>query len=174
MTDDSIRRAVASSGATTNEAILGLGSNIGDKVGNIDRAIEMLADGEDVRVVSQSGKWRTAPWGDTDQDWFVNACIAVATTLEPRALLARCSAVEDRMGRVRTRHWGPRIVDVDILIYGSRDISLPDLVVPHPRITERAFVLAPLAEIAPDLEIGGRRVADWLEAVDCAGVERIG
>ncbi len=153
------------------DAILGLGSNIGDKAANIEAAIASLDAAPDTRVVVRSRLFRTPPWGVTDQDSFANACIGIATKLEPRDLLRRCQQVENDMGRVRERRWGPRVIDVDVLVYGDRRISEPHLVVPHPRITERAFVLAPLADIAPDLVLSGRTVKQWLEAVDRAGVE---
>ncbi len=150
--------------------MLGLGSNIGDKAANIDRAIALLTADGLVRLAARSRDWRTPPWGVTDQDWFVNACISVATSLAPRGLLVRCQGVETAMGRVRTRHWGPRIIDIDILTYRNMAISEPDFVVPHPRIAERAFVLGPLTDIAPDLLIGGQRVADRFRAIDQTGV----
>ena len=137
------------------DATLALGTNLGDRVGNIEEAIRRLTADGSVRLVKRSGLYRSAPWGVTDQDWFVNACISIDTDLSPRELLERCQAVENGMGRVRTRHWGPRIIDVDILTFGDFKISEPDLVVPHPLIGERAFVLVPLKDIAPDLTING-------------------
>lgn len=151
-------------------AILGLGSNIGDKPANISSAIQVLTESGDIRVVSASRIYRTAPWGVLDQDWFANACIAVATQLTPEALLARCLAVEQVMKRVRDRRWGPRVIDVDLLVYGSETRETTDLTLPHPRITERAFVLVPLAEIAPGLELRGRAVEEWLSHVDARDV----
>lgn len=155
------------------EAILGLGSNVGDKRANLARAVALLEAGGEVAVVARSRDWRTPPWGVTDQDWFVNACITVTTTLRPRALLARCLDVERQMARVRTRHWGPRIIDVDILFYGEERVAEPDLLIPHPRITERAFVLGPLSDIAPDLVIAGQTVAARLSLLDRTGVDPI-
>jgi 2-amino-4-hydroxy-6-hydroxymethyldihydropteridine diphosphokinase len=155
------------------DALIGLGSNIGDKAGNISRAIALLTPGDDVRLVARSRLYRTPPWGKTDQDWFVNACIGVATSLSPGELLGRCQAVEDELGRVRSERWGPRVIDVDLLVYRDVTLEHPDLVIPHPRIAERAFVLAPLADIAPDLVIGGRTVAERLAEIDRAGVEVI-
>lgn len=152
------------------DALIGLGSNIGDKPANIARAIALLTEKGDIRLVRASRLYRTAPWGVHDQDWFVNACIAVATDLAPRDLLARCLAVEDTMKRVRKERWGPRVIDVDVLVYRSVTMSDPDLTLPHPRVTERAFVLVPLAEIAPDLEIAGHGLAHWLARVDAADV----
>lgn len=155
------------------DALIGLGSNMGDKAGNIARAIELLTAGGEVRPVARSRLYRTPPWGKTDQDWFVNACIGVATSLSPHELLGRCQAVENELGRVRAERWGPRVIDVDLLVYRDVRLEHPDLVIPHPRIAERAFVLAPLAEIAPGLVIGGRTVAERLAEIDRAGVEVI-
>jgi 2-amino-4-hydroxy-6-hydroxymethyldihydropteridine diphosphokinase len=152
------------------DAIVALGSNLGDKVRQIDEAIALLTEGGDIRVAARSRNYRTAPWGKTDQDWFVNACIAVATDLSPRVLLERCHAVEARMGRVRDEQWGPRVIDLDVLVYRDVMSEHADLRLPHPRITERAFVLVPLADVAPDLCIKGRKVSDWLAALVHADV----
>ena len=129
----------------------------------------LTADGA-VRLVSALAALSTAPWGVTDQDWFVNACIAVRTKLSPRELLRRCQAVENDMGRVRTLHWGPRIIDVDILTYRDLKIDEPDLVVPHPLIAERAFVLVPLKDVAPDLRIDGASLDAMLAKLDASDV----
>jgi len=153
------------------DCIVALGSNLGDKVANIDRAIELLTEKGDVRVLARSRNFATEPWGKTDQDWFVNAAIAVATALPPHALLARCQEIEQRMGRVRTEKWGPRIVDLDLLIYRGVEIEDADLVLPHPHIASRAFVLAPMLDLVPELEIGGRSVRAMHEAIDTAGVK---
>jgi 2-amino-4-hydroxy-6-hydroxymethyldihydropteridine diphosphokinase len=152
------------------DCIIALGSNLGDKAGNIDTAIELLTRPGDVRLVARSRNFATEPWGKTDQDWFVNACIAVATELSARALLERCQEIERCMGRVTTEKWGPRIIDLDLLIYGEDAMSEPDLVLPHPHIAARAFVLAPLMDIAPDAVIGGRSVRELYEAIDLGGV----
>jgi len=154
-------------------AIIALGSNIGDKEGNIARAIDLLTESGDVRLVARSRNYRTPPWGKTDQDWFVNACISVASELRPHALLERCLATERSMGRRRTEKWGPRVIDLDVLYVDGVTLDEADLTLPHPRITERAFVLAPLAEIAPDLVLSGSSVAEWLAAADLTGVEPI-
>lgn len=153
------------------DAIIALGSNIGDKVANIDRAIGELTRDADIRLVSRSRNYRTPPWGITDQDWFVNACVAVATHLKPRALLERCLEAERRLGRVRGEKWGPRVIDLDVLWVRDEVMDDDDLVLPHPRIQERAFVLAPLADIAPDLVVSGKPVRDWLAEIDRTGVE---
>lgn len=152
------------------DALIGLGSNIGDKAANIGRAIGLLTEPGDIRLVRASRLYRTAPWGVLDQDWFVNACISIATDLAPHALLARCLAVEQEMKRVRAERWGPRVIDVDVLVYRDVTLSDPDLTLPHPRIAERAFVLVPLAEIAPGLQIGGHDPAHWLARLDAGNV----
>lgn len=155
------------------DAIIALGSNVGDKTGHIEAAIDALCSGRDVLLIERSRNYRTPPWGVTEQDWFVNAAISVATELPARELLARCKKIEAKLGRVKTKHWGPRVIDLDILFYRDEAIDTPDLVVPHPRITERAFVLAPLADVAPALEIRGKCVRDWLDAIDAKGVTPI-
>ncbi len=152
------------------DAILALGSNVGDKAGNIARAIGFLTETGDITALSRSRIYRTPPWGKLDQDWFANACLSVMTRLSPERLLARCQSVEQRMGRVRGEKWGPRMIDVDILVYRGVTSSDPSLTLPHPRITERAFVLVPLADVAPDLEIEGRTVADWLSVSDRSAI----
>lgn len=152
------------------DCIVALGSNLGDKAANIDTAIRLLAKAGDVALVRRSRNFATEPWGKTDQDWFVNACIAVATSLQPRELLARCQEIERRMGRVPTEKWGPRIIDLDLLVCGDKAIRDLDLVLPHPHIGERAFVLAPLMDIAPDLEINGKSVRALYAAIDASSV----
>lgn len=141
-------------------AYIGLGSNMGDKRAMIAAALEHLRATPGVAVVARSRDYRTPPWGDTDQDWFVNACAAVDATLTPDELLAACLAVETRMGRVRTRRWGPRVIDIDLLDYDRQVMHSDSLTLPHPRILERAFVLTPLAEIAGDLPLGASTVRE--------------
>lgn len=159
------------SAAPAFDAAISLGSNIGDKAGNIAQAIDILTADGTVELVSRSGDYRTPPWGNTDQDWFVNACITVRTDESARALLRRCQEVENEMKRVRDVHWGPRIIDLDVIWYRGETIDEPDYVVPHPRTLERAFVLVPLAEIAPELVIAGRSVATHLSSIERTGVE---
>lgn len=162
----------AGKGACT--ATLGLGSNIGDKSGNIDRAIALLAQSGDIHIVAISRKYRSPPWGELNQDWFVNACVSVNTKLSPQELLACCQAVENDMGRVRLVKWGPRIIDVDILTYGDEKIQEPNLIVPHPLIAERPFVLLPLYDIAPGLVIGGRDIGSLVRGLSDTGVVELG
>lgn len=154
----------------TFDCIIALGSNLGDKAGNIAAAIGHLTAEGDIVLVRRSRDYATEPWGKTDQDWFVNACIAVRTRLSARELLLRCQEIERRMGRVQVEKWGPRIIDLDLLVYGDEAIREPDLVLPHPHIGERAFVLAPLMDIAPELQIGGRTVRELYAGVDSSGI----
>jgi len=157
----------------TFDAIIALGSNMGDKAANMDRAVALLTENGDVSVVARSGNYATPPWGKTDQDWFVNAAMSVNTKLPPHALLVRCKDIEREMGRVVIERWGPRVIDLDVLVYRDTILNDPDLVLPHPHIGARAFVLAPLMDIAPDLVIGGRSVREMYDAVDSAGVRRL-
>lgn len=129
-------------------AYLSLGSNIGDRAANLTRAIEELAK-RDVRVVRQSSLYETEPVDFHDQAWFLNCAIEVETQLAPKALLNTLLDVESAMGRKRSVKYGPRLIDLDILLYGNQVVDTPGLIIPHPRMAERRFVLTPLAEIAP-------------------------
>jgi len=142
-----------------NKVILGLGSNLGDKIGNIKNALRTLND-EVGKIGAVSSAYHTAPVGFEDQPDFVNAVAVLETQLSPEDLLAAIQAIETRLGRRRTIRWGPRVMDIDILFYDDETISLPDLEIPHPRIGERLFVLAPLAEIARDWNIPGIGTAE--------------
>jgi 2-amino-4-hydroxy-6-hydroxymethyldihydropteridine diphosphokinase len=157
------------------EALVGLGGNIGDIRTTLDRAVAAFCDGTDVRLVAQSSDYATPPWGVLDQPPFVNRCIVVDTVLTPRALLDRALAVEQSLGRARTREqrWGPRTIDIDLLAYDDVAIEEPGLTLPHPRLFERAFVLVPLAEIVPDRVIAGVRVRDAAARADTRGIERL-
>lgn len=130
---------------------IGLGSNLGAPEDNLRAALERLAQVEGVERIDVSPFYRTAPFGIADQPEFVNAVARLSTTLEPRALLDTLLGIEKEMGRVRKQKWGPRLIDLDILLFGGRVIEEPGLTVPHPGIAERGFVLAPLADLAADL-----------------------
>jgi 2-amino-4-hydroxy-6-hydroxymethyldihydropteridine diphosphokinase len=156
-----------------NAAYLGLGSNLGDKAATLAEAVTRLAATPGIRLTARSADYRTPPWGDTDQDWFLNAAIGVETTLTPHELLEAGLAIESAMGRVRERRWGPRVIDIDVLSYEGAAISDARLVLPHRFVRERAFVLVPLAEIAPDLRIGPETVAQALAKLDATGIERV-
>jgi 2-amino-4-hydroxy-6-hydroxymethyldihydropteridine diphosphokinase len=157
------------------EALLALGGNVGDARATLDRAVTLLCDGKAVRLIARSSDYRTPPWGREDQAPFINLCLVVKTELSPQALLRRGLEVERALGRDRSREqrWGPRPVDIDILAYDDVSVSEPDLTLPHPLLFERAFVLLPLSEIAPDRTIAGVRVRDALARIDASGIERL-
>ena len=152
-------------------AYLGLGSNIGDKAAHLAAAVDGLDAIPGIRVTARSSDYRTPPWGETGQDWFLNAALGIETRLSPHDLLDACLAVEKDLGRVRERRWGPRVIDIDVLSYAGAEVSDDRLVLPHRYVRERAFVLVPLAEIAPDLVIGGETVQDALARLDRTGIE---
>ena len=157
------------------DAFLALGGNIGDSRAILARAVALLCDGKDVRLIARSSDYRTPPWGMKDQPAFVNIAIAVETALTPHDLLARAQAVEVKLGRDRAaeKHWGPRTADIDLLAYDDLSLRSADLTLPHPLMWERGFVLVPLAEIAPDRVIAGRRVRDAVDRIDTADIERL-
>ncbi len=157
------------------EALLALGGNVGNSRAILDRAINLLCDGKNVRLLARSSDYRTPPWGFKYQPHFVNLAIAVETTLGPRELLARAQEVELRLGRDRAheKRNGPRTADIDIITYDDLTLDEPNLTLPHPRLFERAFVLLPLAEIAGDRVIAGRRVDEAANSVDAGGIYRL-
>ena len=129
-------------------AYIGIGSNVGDRKANCLQAFELLAEAG--RVISVSSLYYTEPVGYKEQEDFINAVAALETDLPPADLLALCHSIEDRLGRTRTVRWGPRTVDLDILLYGDVVMNQADLVIPHPLMATRKFVLAPLVELAPE------------------------
>jgi len=157
------------------EALIALGGNVGDSRVILDRAVAILCDGIEVRLIARSSDYLTPPWGFKYQPPFVNLCIKVETILSPRELLERAQAVELRLGRDRAheKRWGPRTADIDIIAYDDLELDELGLTLPHPRLFERAFVLAPLAEIAPNQVIAGRKVSTALAALDTSGIERL-
>ena len=160
---------------TMAEAFVALGGNVGDVRSTFRRAIALLCDGSAVRLTARSSDYRTPPWGVTDQPPFVNAVIGMTTSLSPHELLVRAEQCERALGRDRTheRRWGPRSIDIDLLAYDDLVLNDPHLILPHPRLFERAFVLVPLAEIAPERVIAGVGVRDALERVDTSGIEKL-
>src|SRR5262249_39092792 len=134
-----------------------------------------LCERPDIRLLARSSDSLTPPWGVEDQPPFVNLCIAVDTTLAPHALLARAQAVERAFGRDRAheQRWGPRTLDIDILAYDDLVLHDPDLTLPHPRLNDRAFVLVPLAEIAPARSIAGGPVDEALARLDNTGIKKL-
>src|SRR5271163_3779007 len=140
--------------------VLALGGNVGDKVLSLRRALRAIAGEPGIELTAVSRLYRTAPWGKKDQDWFVNACALGLTRLAPVALLERMKALEVDLGRVSAERWGPRVIDIDLIAYDEISLSSEKLTLPHAELFNRAFVLAPLAEIAPDLMIAGVKVSD--------------
>lgn len=156
-------------------ALIGLGGNLGDVRATLSRAVAAFCDGARVRLIARSGDYQTPPWGRTDQPAFVNLALKVETDLPPEALLDQALKVEVSLGRDRSKaeRWGPRPIDIDILAYDGLEIETERLTLPHPRLTERAFVLVPLNEIAPDWLIAGRPVSHWAAHIDKTGVTRL-
>lgn len=167
--------SASSSRAAVAEALLALGGNTGDPRATIAQAIDRLCGSGDVALLTRSSDYRTPPWGVTEQPAFINACIKVETTLSPDDLLTRGLEIEKMFGRDRAREqrWGPRPLDIDLLAYDDVTLATERLTLPHPRIAERAFVLVPLAEIAPDQRIGAQTVRSALARLDQAGIEKL-
>ena len=148
-------------------AYVGIGANLGPREETLRRAVDLLARADGVEVVGVSELRETDPVGVVDQPPFLNGAVSVETTLSPRALLDLLVEVERSLGRVRGERWGPRVVDLDLLVYGIEVLDEPGLHVPHPRLHERRFALEPLAEMNPELEIPGRgNVSALLAALD--------
>jgi 2-amino-4-hydroxy-6-hydroxymethyldihydropteridine diphosphokinase len=154
-------------------AHIGLGSNLGDKRAMVAAAVTALAGLPGVRVVRRSADYSTPPWGNLDQDFFVNACAVLDTELSPIDLLRACGTIETQLGRRRQRKWEPRLIDIDLLDYDGMVVDTPELVLPHPLMLQRAFVLTPLAEIAPELRIGAMTVKEALAQCDARGIWRL-
>lgn len=149
-----------------------MGANLGDPPASLRRAIGLLREAGLV-FDAISSLYATKPWGVTDQPDFVNACALARTVLEPLALLDLVKATERAMGRRETRRWGPRVIDIDLLFCDNLSWRDDKLILPHPGVLERAFVLLPLAEIAPDLVIAGRRLKDAAATAETSGVVRL-
>ena len=137
-------------------AYIGLGSNLGDKRANIKKALELLGEAPGVQVKKVASFYKTAPLYVPKQDWFLNTAAEIETSLNPHELLALMKETEKELDRTPTMRWGPRTIDLDLLVFGSEKVYTADLIVPHPRMLERAFVMVPLAEIAPELCIPSR------------------
>jgi 2-amino-4-hydroxy-6-hydroxymethyldihydropteridine diphosphokinase len=144
---------------------IGLGSNLADPRAQVEGGLRALAQLADTRLVRSSRLYRSVPWGRTDQPEFVNAVAELDTTLAPQSLLDALLTIERQAGRERdATRWGPRVLDLDILVYGDLTLDTPGLHIPHPHLHERVFVLMPLCEIAPELQIPGKGRADALLA----------
>ena len=157
------------------KAWLGLGSNQQQPVDQLTEALSRLTETKGIGILRTSSFYRTPPWGDEQQDDFINAVVQIETSLEPSNLLGELKTIENLMGRKRSgRRWGPRLIDIDLLLYGDQQLHLDELEVPHSRMHERAFVLIPLAELDPELDIPGRgSVENLLQQIDCSGIKRL-
>jgi 2-amino-4-hydroxy-6-hydroxymethyldihydropteridine diphosphokinase len=131
------------------KAFIGLGSNLGDREANIRQALQFLEQLPETTIVRGSSLYDTEPVGVSDQPNFLNGVVQIETHLSPRQLLWNLMLIERRLGRVRTRQWGPRVIDLDLLLYGEEVVDEDDLQVPHPLMTQRSFVMVPLVEIEP-------------------------
>jgi 2-amino-4-hydroxy-6-hydroxymethyldihydropteridine diphosphokinase len=156
-------------------ALIALGGNVGDVRATFQKAISNICGMAQAALIARSSDYSTPPWGDEDQAPFINACIEIETGLDPHALLFVMQKVEQKFGRTRAkeRRWGPRTLDLDLIAYDDVSLQKPELTLPHPLLFERAFVLVPLAEIAPDRVIAGRKVSDALASVSSGGIERL-
>ncbi len=156
-------------------AYLGLGANLGDPKAQLQEALERLSDSEEVEVSRVSTFFRNPPLGPENQPWYVNAVARVRTRLGPDELLRLLQQIETGMGRVRDARWGPRVIDLDLLLYNGEMIFSPNLVVPHPEMHRRAFVLAPLAEIAPRAwhPVLAKSAEDLLAELDVANLSAL-
>ncbi len=155
-------------------AHLALGANLADRFEALREATRRIAAVPEIELVARSRIYETPPWGKTDQPAFANAALTVRTSLSPRALLETGLEIERAMGRVRLERWGPRRIDIDVLTYGDEHIAEPHLTIPHPAIADRAFVLVPLLEIAPDFVLDGKKGADLLARLDRTGIKPVG
>ncbi len=159
---------------TPERVYIGLGSNQEGPVSQIVKALVELTRLPDTRLLAASDLYRTPPMGPQDQPWFVNAVAVVTTSLQPQRLLEQTQAIERRMGRTFSHRWGPRIIDIDLLLYGEQTLVTESLRIPHPGLRERNFVLLPLASLAPDLRLPcGTAVADLAENIGLGRMERI-
>ena len=152
-------------------AWLGLGGNIGDVKNALQQAIRLLDEQPEISISQVSPLYKTPPWGVEDQPWFLNCCVEITTSLSPEALLEVCQAAEKEGKRERVQRWGPRTIDIDIVAFEGIEQVEQRLTIPHPRATERAFVMVPLADIAPELQLAGQSVSVWADALDRDGLE---
>jgi len=168
-------QAMAISDDQAISAYIGLGSNLADPLSQLRKARQAIYESHDVQELAFSSFYRSAPMGPQDQPDYVNAVMAISTTLAALPLLRLLQTIENAQGRVRTGlRWGARTLDLDLLLYGQQQFSIPDLIVPHPGIGERSFVLAPLSEIAPHLMIPGQgEVAELLAKCPMNGLQRL-
>lgn len=144
---------------------LGLGSNLGDREQNLRKAVELLNANKEINLLKISSIYAAKPVGYLEQPDFLNIVVQAETTLSPADLLAACWSIEGQLKRIRTYHWGPRTIDVDILLYDDLRINTPQLAIPHPLMEQRLFVLIPLAEISPQLCLHGRTIQERISEI---------
>ena len=155
--------------------LIALGGNVGDVRGTFRKAISNICGMAQAVLIARSSDYATPPWGDEQQDAFINAAIEIETALDPHALLFTLHKIEKKFGRDRAheRRWGPRTLDLDIIAYNDESLATPDLTLPHPRLFERAFVLVPLAEIAPDRIIAAQTPREALAKLSSEGIVQL-
>ena len=157
------------------DVLIALGGNVGDVRQTFQKAIANILGMTQAALLARSSDYATPPWGEARQARFINACIEIETGLDPHALLFTLHKIEQKFGRDRTREqrWGPRTLDLDLIAYDDVTLQKPELTLPHPHLFERAFVLVPLLEIAPDRLIAGRSIAAALAQLPTLGIERL-
>jgi 2-amino-4-hydroxy-6-hydroxymethyldihydropteridine diphosphokinase len=157
------------------DVLIALGGNVGDVRATFRKAIANICGMAQAALVARSSDYATPPWGNEQQARFINACIEIETSLDPHALLFTLQRIEQKFGRDRSKEtrWGPRTLDLDMLAYDDVWLQRPELTLPHPHLFERAFVLVPLVEIAPDRIIAGRSVRQALEGLSTESIERL-
>ena len=157
------------------DVLIALGGNVGDVRTAFEKAIANICGMTQAALIARSSDYATPPWGDEQQDRFINACIEIDTVLDPHALLFTLHKIEKTFGRDRAgeKRWGPRTLDLDLIAYDDVKIDKPELTLPHPRLFERAFVLVPLAEIAPDRLIAGQTPRQALARLSTEGIEKL-
>jgi 2-amino-4-hydroxy-6-hydroxymethyldihydropteridine diphosphokinase len=155
--------------------LIALGGNVGDVRATFGKAIANICGMTQAVLIARSSDYTTPPWGDEQQEPFINACIEIETTLDPHALLFTLHKIEKKFGRDRAqeRRWGPRTLDLDLIAYDDARLDKSELTLPHPRLFERAFVLVPLAEIVPDRPIAGQTPRQALARLSTDGIERL-
>ncbi|WP_347450860.1 2-amino-4-hydroxy-6-hydroxymethyldihydropteridine diphosphokinase [Acetoanaerobium noterae] len=153
------------------KAFLSLGSNMGDRLEYLSKAIDKIAEIQGCNILNKSRVYETEPWGYENQEAFLNLCISIETSLSPYELLESLQTIELELDRVRKIHWGPRTIDIDILLFDDIICEDDKLTIPHPRMSERAFVLIPLYDIEKNLIIDGIKLEDLINKIDTRGIK---